>query len=82
MYLGGEKVNFVKMHGLGNDFIIIQKPTWEEALLLQPHAKNYVTEDWVLVQMDWLSQVKEQVLICLCASSIPMAPKPKCAAMP
>lgn len=33
-------MNFVKMHGLGNDFIIIQKPTWEEALLLQPHAKK------------------------------------------
>ncbi len=33
-------MNFVKMHGLGNDFIIVQETTWDEALFLQPHAER------------------------------------------
>lgn len=33
-------MKFVKMHGLGNDFIIVQLAGWEEADALQPYAVN------------------------------------------
>ncbi len=32
-------MDFVKMHGLGNDFIIIEVPTWDAADAFQPLAK-------------------------------------------
>lgn len=32
-------MNFVKMHGLGNDFVIIEIESWEEANRLQPYAQ-------------------------------------------
>lgn len=32
-------MEFVKMHGLGNDFIIVQTGSWEEAGDLQPYAR-------------------------------------------
>ncbi|PKM77757.1 MAG: diaminopimelate epimerase [Firmicutes bacterium HGW-Firmicutes-15] len=32
-------MNFVKMHGLGNDFVIVEVSSWEDADALQPHAK-------------------------------------------
>lgn len=32
-------MNFVKMHGLGNDFVIVEMNSWEEADILQPHAR-------------------------------------------
>jgi len=33
-------MNFVKMHGLGNDFIIVEVNSWEEADSLQPYAQS------------------------------------------
>ncbi|MEA4924352.1 MAG: diaminopimelate epimerase [Syntrophomonadaceae bacterium] len=32
-------MDFVKMHGLGNDFIIVEMNSWQEADALQPHAQ-------------------------------------------
>ena len=32
-------MDFVKMHGLGNDFIIVEVASWEEAKTLQPYAQ-------------------------------------------
>ena len=32
-------MNFVKMHGLGNDFVIVEVNSWEDANTLQPHAQ-------------------------------------------
>jgi len=32
-------MNFVKMHGLGNDFVIVEVNSWEEADTLQPYAQ-------------------------------------------
>ncbi len=32
-------MDFVKMHGLGNDFVIVETGTWEEAERLQAHAQ-------------------------------------------
>ena len=32
-------MEFVKMHGLGNDFIIVEMGSWVEANFLQPHAQ-------------------------------------------
>jgi len=32
-------MEFTKMHGLGNDFVIVEVGSWEDADSLQPHAK-------------------------------------------
>jgi diaminopimelate epimerase len=34
-------MNFVKMHGLGNDFIIVEMNSWQEADVLQPYAQTW-----------------------------------------
>jgi diaminopimelate epimerase len=36
---GGKGMDFVKMHGLGNDFVIVEVASWEEASVLQPYAQ-------------------------------------------
>lgn len=36
---GGGGMDFVKMHGLGNDFVIAEASSWAEAETLQPHAQ-------------------------------------------
>lgn len=37
---GGKTMDFVKMHGLGNDFVIVEVDSWEAADQLQPHARS------------------------------------------
>lgn len=34
-------MDFTKMHGLGNDFIVVEAPSFAEALALQPRAKAW-----------------------------------------
>jgi diaminopimelate epimerase len=36
---GGKGMDFVKMHGLGNDFVIVEMKSWAEADTLQPYAQ-------------------------------------------
>ncbi|MGI5920282.1 MAG: diaminopimelate epimerase [Syntrophomonadaceae bacterium] len=33
-------MKFVKMHGLGNDFVVVESPCWDNADLLQKHARS------------------------------------------
>jgi diaminopimelate epimerase len=37
---GGKGMDFVKMHGLGNDFVIAEVDSWADAQALQPYAQR------------------------------------------
>jgi len=53
---GEDVMNFVKMHGLGNDFVITEVDCWSGADILQPHA-NWICDRHFGVGADGLVAV-------------------------
>ena len=74
-------MNFTKMQGLGNDFILMEADSFEEAGRFQVYARQLCDRHWGIGADGLILLARIRNRIFSCVYIILMVPKLRCAAM-